>query len=495
MFSTIFINFMGGILSPGELLNILIACREAKVKKVRFGLRQQLLISVETFLLSKLTTELDTLQITYEVDENLYPNVVSSYPAEEVFIRNSWLSEGVYKDIFDTIDFSSRLKINICDGNQSITPILTGNLNWIAANAPHYWHLIVRFPKTNITFEWDKICYTNHIPAITRRLEEIIFNHQEEFIDNSKASGKMLFALLQTEDFIVKSAESPVVLPRFNLPYYEGINRYNDKYWLGIYRRDEWFSVDFLMKMCQLCLATKLGQLCCTSWKSIMIKGIEEKDKGQWNLLLEEFNINMRHAANELNFQVEDNCEEGLELKKYLVKHLNSEDLRTFGICIGIKTRKKSEVFSSIQIRQRYLIDFWNVQLFPVYDILCAKDFNPNERTGEVFCKGNLKIFIPEQLRRAIVKYYSHRNRENNSIKEEAKEENTESAVNATDYSVYQCAACLTVYDGEVGEPESDIVPGTSFELLPDSYCCPLCESDKSSFKKIKLTLLGLQIS
>lgn len=494
MFSTVFINFMGGILSPGELLNILIVCREAKVKKVRFGLRQQLLISVETFLLSKLTTELDALQITYEVDENLYPNVVSSYPAEEVFIRNSWLSEGVYKDIFDTIDFSSRLKINICDGNQSITPILTGNLNWIAANAPHYWHLIVRFPKTNITFEWDKICYTNHIPAITRRLEEIIFNHEDEFIDNSKASGKMLFALLQTEDFIVKPAESGVVLPRFNLPYYEGINRYNDKYWLGIYRRDEWFSVDFLMKMCQLCLATKLGQLCCTSWKSIMIKGIEEKDKGDWNLLLEEFNINMRHAANELNFQVEDNCEEGLELKKYLVKHLNSEDLRTFGICIGIKTRKKSEVFSSIQIRQRYLIDFWNVQLFPVYDILCAKDFNPNERTGEVFCKGNLKIFIPEQLRRAIVKFYTYRNRENNSQKTNSRAETEVITTGSSDFTIYQCSACLTVYDEAIGEPENDIPANIPFELLPESYCCPLCESEKSSFVKIKQATLGLQV-
>lgn len=494
MFSTVFINFMGGIISPGELHNILLACGDAKVKKVRFGLRQQLLISVETFLLSKLTEALDNLQVTYEVDENLYPNVVSSYPAEEVFIRNSWLSEGVYKDIFDTIDFSSRLKINICDGNQSITPILTGNLNWIAASAPHYWHLVVRFPKTNSTFEWDQLCYTNHIPTITRQLEELIFAHPEEFIDNSSASGKALFALLKTDDFIVKPAASPVVLPRFNLPYYEGINRYNDKYWLGIYRRDEWFAVDFLMKMCQLCLATKLGQLCCTSWKSIMIKGIEEKDKAQWNLLLEEFAINMRHAANELNFQVEDNCEEGLELKKYLVKHLNSEDLRTFGMCIGIKTRRKSEVFSSIQIRQRYLINFWNVRLFPVYDILCAKDFNPNERTGEVFCNGNLKIFLPEQLRRVIVKFYTYRNRENSSQKMTIKTGMEEVSISSSVSYVYQCSACLTVYDETTGELENDIASGTSFELLPESYCCPLCESEKSSFVKIKQASLGLQV-
>jgi hypothetical protein len=51
-----------------------------------------------------------------------------------------------------------------------------------------------------------------------------------------------------------------------------------------------------------------------------LIKNIQEKNKEDWNLLLEEFQINMRHAANELNFQVEDNCIEGLNLKTFLVK-------------------------------------------------------------------------------------------------------------------------------------------------------------------------------
>jgi hypothetical protein len=39
--------------------------------------------------------------------------------------------------------------------------------------------------------------------------------------------------------------------------------------------------------------------------------------------LLEKFQINMRHAANELNFQVEDNSVEALNLKQYLVKNLS----------------------------------------------------------------------------------------------------------------------------------------------------------------------------
>ena len=93
----------------------------------------------------------------------------------------------------------------------------------------------------------------------------------------------------------------------------------------------------------------------------------------------------MRHAANELNFQVEDNCKDGLNVKSYLVKHLNNDDARTFGICIGIKTRKKSEIFSNILVRKKSLFTIAGIGFFNLYDILIAKDFNPNERTGLSF--------------------------------------------------------------------------------------------------------------
>ena len=125
---------------------------------------------------------------------------------------------------------------------------------------------------------------------------------------------------------------------------------------MGIYRRDELFSIVFLKELCLLCLETKIGQLCSTPWKSVIIKGIEEKDKLAWNRLLEKHQVNMRHAANELNFQVEENCHDSLQLKQYLVKELNDDDTRTFGICIGIKTKRKSEVFSSILIRRKPLL-------------------------------------------------------------------------------------------------------------------------------------------
>lgn len=226
MYQTIIINFPGGIISPGNLYNILVAATKARIQYVRFGLRQQLLIDTTTYNIDIFTGEMNKLGIDYEVDSNNFPNIISSYPAEEIFIRKTWLTEGVYKDILDDIDFKPSIKVNICDSDQSFTPMLTGNINWIASSqSEHYWHLIIRFPKTNVTYEWNQLCYTNHIAQVTKALETIIKNNPTSFVDNALANGEDLFAQLDPENLILKPAENTVSLSSFNLPYYEGLDR------------------------------------------------------------------------------------------------------------------------------------------------------------------------------------------------------------------------------------------------------------------------------
>jgi rubredoxin len=490
---TIKINFTGGIISPGDLYNILVAASKAKVYHARFGLRQQLFIDVAGEYVDHFTEELHKLDIVYEKDKDEYPNIISSYAAEEIFITNTWLGEGAYKDIFDLIDYRPRLKINVSDCNQSFTPLLTGNINWVASpSSQHFWHLFIRFPKTNVIYEWKDMVYTNDVARMSKQIETLIFQHKTKFYDNDAVSGNALYELIPAEDYITKPAEAPLKLPSFNLPYYEGLNRYNNKYWLGIYRRVELFALDFLKDLCWLCLQTKVGQLCSTPWKSLIIKGIEEKDRLQWNQLLAKHQVNVRHAANELNFQVEDNCKESVALKNYLVKYLGNDDTRTFGICIGIKTRKKSEVFSSVLVRKRPLLSIGKWGFFHLYDILIAKDFNPNERTGVVFSRSNFKILLPEQMRRALLTFYTHQSKQvtlpaNRIAKKEAP------AKRVKEEYVHQCKHCLSLYDESSGEPENGIKPGTAFEQLPGDYVCSLCEAAKEDLVKIEKRKLGLQ--
>lgn len=487
---TIKINFRGGIISPGTLYNILVAAGKAGITDVSFGLRQQLLIDVEKDAYTAFIAQLKLLNTDFETDSDHFPNIMSSYPAEEVFITKTWLSEGVYKDIFDLFQHKPRLKINISDSNQSFTPILTGNINWVASlDAPHFWHLFIRFPKTNTIFEWDQLIYTNDIARMSEHIESLILQHRSRFYDRPEADGKELFSLVQAQPYITRPAAAPAALPAFNLPYYEGLNRYNDKFWLGIYRRDEIFPIPFLKEVCNLCLQTRIGQLCATPWKSLMIKGILEKDRGHWNFLLGRLQVNVRHAANELNFQVEDHCREGLQLKNYLVHQLGKDDIRTFGICFGIKTRRKSEIFSSILVRRKPLLTIGGIGLFHVYDILCAHNFNPNERTGLVFSSNNPRFLLTEQFRRAILAFYRHQEKSNLPFEPSVKK-NPDSKQPVP--QVYQCQHCMSVYEPSFGDPEQDVMPGTAFEELPADYTCAMCESPKQDFQQTEREALGL---
>ncbi len=47
----------------------------------------------------------------------------------------------------------------------------------------------------------------------------------------------------------------------------------------------------------------------------------------------------------------------------------------------------------------------------------------------------------------------------------------------------YVCMACSYVYDPEIGDPDSGIDPGTSFEDLSEDWVCPECGVDKSLFE------------
>ena len=49
----------------------------------------------------------------------------------------------------------------------------------------------------------------------------------------------------------------------------------------------------------------------------------------------------------------------------------------------------------------------------------------------------------------------------------------------------YRCIVCEYVYDPAVGDPDSGIAPGTSFEELPEDWRCPVCVVGKDSFEPV----------
>ena len=50
----------------------------------------------------------------------------------------------------------------------------------------------------------------------------------------------------------------------------------------------------------------------------------------------------------------------------------------------------------------------------------------------------------------------------------------------------YECTVCGYIYDPELGDPDSDIQPGTPFEELPEDWVCPVCGAAKDEFERME---------
>jgi len=464
------INLPGGFVSAGDLYEILLIAGNSGAQHIRFGNRQQLYFSIEADCLEDMETEMLRTGINYEVDADLHPNIVSSYVADTIFNQEGWLREGVYKDILDAFDFQPRLKINLVDNQQTFVPFFIGNINFIASDTSNYWFMYVRFPKSGTPYCCPWLFYSDDIPSIAKTAEEVILENKKLFNDQKNADGQLFFKMLarKTECAFQKSTAA-LKLPDFQLPYYEGFNKYNNRYWLGIYRRNELFLLDFLKDVCLLCLKTRIGQVYITPWKSIIVKGIETANRNEWGLILSKYHLNVRHAANELNWQIEDICGEGLELKKQLVREFEEADLRTYQLCFAIKTQPKTGLFGSIVLKKT------NEGL---YDLLYTRDFNPNSKDYLVY----LEQLKPGELTPHLVslckKFYDM---QSSNMPSAAVDQKSETHLEKIADDIYQCNNCLTRYDKRYGDPVNSIGKNIEFAFLTN-YCCPVCGAPKSEF-------------
>lgn len=472
------INLPGGIVPAGELLDILVKAQSAGVTNVRFGNRQQLLFEVDASELEDMKNDLLISDINYEIDRDEYPNIVSSYVTEDIVYNANWLKEGVYKDILDLFDYEPQLKINLADNSQTFVPFFTGNLNFISSDISNYWYLYVRFPKTNVLYCWPSLIYSEDIPGISKLIEKEILNNRKQFYDQPVIDGNLLHKKISTKNgFLIQPYSNPLQLPEFQLPFYEGFNRYgNNKLWLGIYRRNEQFPVDFLKDICTLCLESRIGQLYTTPWKSLVIKGIDQSGRSAWGDILNQYRINVRHAANELNWQVEDLCDEGLELKRQLVREFEEADTRTYRLCFAVKTKLKSGLFGSVLISKQKS----NRLGEPVFDILHTRDFNPNSKDFVLFKSKVAREHIGPHLAQLCNEFYEMQTYKRAPAAAIITEVPVASPI-INDKQVYQCKNCLTLYDETYGDTVNNIAPGTRFDAI-EHYICPTCDAPKHDF-------------
>lgn len=477
------VNFTGGIVSPGYLKEMLELAQEARVSHVRFGLRQQMRFDVPGAFYKTFLQACREKGIAVYQAKDAPPNLVSSYPAADIFTTESWMREGVYKDVFNSFHYQPQLKINICDSRQNFVPFYTGHINWMSSSSQHFWTLYIRFPKTAKVYRWKEQVYTNDVSSLSQAIEREIFEHQDLFYGNPSANGEDLFRRVKSAVRYNGKELTAEPLVDFSLPYYEGFNKMNNQLWLGIYRRNEQFPVGFLLDVCQLCQQTRIGQLYTTPWKSIIIKGIEPAHRKLWDRILGYYRINVRHAANELNWQTEDDTEKGLQLKGHIIRHFDKEDVRTYGLCFAVQTKPTSSMFGSVVIRKQQKKNPHRLKALERYDILYKKDFNPNEEELILFREGVEKDFIGTYLV-SLCKYFYEDRSAAPLLQAELPPASAERVKNKL--VIHQCKHCLTVYVPDTGDVAQGIAAGTGFESLPPDYSCPLCEARKEEFVEVE---------
>ncbi|KGL62359.1 rubredoxin domain-containing protein [Polaribacter sp. Hel1_85] len=461
----------GGVLSPGELKYICESVESLGLKTISFGSRQDILLPKKAK--KEELVQFDKLKIV-EADEIGVENIVSSYVCADIFPSTSWLTGDRYLYLLEQFRSKSKLKINLIDPKQRLVPLFTGNINFIASEHEDYWYLYVRLPDWKKTEMYPALIYSWDLDKIETAIENILQEEPETI--------EMIFDLVSDAvDTNNRTVDKPLEVPFYPFPYFEGMNKIGvDKYWLGLYWRNNKYDISFLKEMCELCFENKIGKISITPWKSFIVKGIPKESKLVWEKFLGKRGINVRHSMLELNWHIPVANKDALNLKKYLVSNFDQNDISTYGLTFGITDYKKSSYFfTSIVVEKNMQPEMiGNFQTRDTYNLFYAKNFDPNTRKYIMHVQDVDKVELPGLLMELSQLYFEQLGSE----KEDENEVEVQKEI--TELEVYQCSDCLTIYDEAFGDITQNIPPKTLFNELPENYECSLCEAPKSSFKK-----------
>lgn len=468
----------GGVISPGELREIVNMGLEQGLDSISFGSRQDIIFPKDFTAVDK---EKVGKNLFVHPNEKSGNNIVSSYVSTDIFRNTPWLTGNKFLYILEQFKEHPKLKVNITDPKQQLVPLFTGHINFIASDHEDYWFLYVRLPK------WDKM---EMYPVLiySWNIAEIYYEIEKKLIEEPD-SVEMIFQLVSDAlDTNNRTIDKPLNIPFYPFPYYEGMNRLGiDQYWLGLYWRNNLYDLDFLKEMCDLCFDCKIGKICITPWKSFIIKGIPKDRKLDWEKFLGKKGINVRHSLLELNWHLPVAMEWALNLKTFLVRTLDQFDISTYGLTFGISEyNRDGHYFTSIVVEKNELPkDLESIKIRDTYNVLYAKNFDPNTKEYIVHAQDVDKLELPTILIELSRKYFDELGNQIAEVPAKAAKKET------TTQDIHQCPECLTLYNSEYGDVIQGIEKGVLFKDLPEDYCCSLCESPKINFVVLAGEKLG----
>ncbi|WP_299013986.1 rubredoxin [uncultured Polaribacter sp.] len=465
----------GGILSPSELKQIINYATSLGLDALHFGSRQDIIFPYheKNTAIDQQFPELSTSMIS----DTEYDNLVCSYVAADIFTNTSWLSGVTYLYILESFKYQPKLKVNITDPKQQLVPLFNGQLNFIASENEDYWYLHLILPNWEKPVYYPVLIYSWDISKTAKTIEDIYTD-----ADDIEELFTLVNDILETNN---RTIENPLKVDFKPFPYYEGMNKMGiNQYWLGLYWRNNRYYLPFLKEFCDFCLDNKIGKICITPWKSIIVKGIPKTSKLMLEKLLGKSGINVRHSLLELNWHLPVNDDEALTLKKFIVQNFDQNDISTYGLTFAISNGSdKRKYFTSIVIEKNsaptIVQDF---QVRPTYNVLYCENFNPNTQKYIVYAQDVDKIEVSGLLMELSKNYF---NQFGNEITDD--DADVKKPKETVKEEAHQCAECFTIYSEVYGDENNNVKPGTLFKDLSTNYKCSVCEAPISSFKLVEM--------
>ncbi|MFN8347608.1 MAG: hypothetical protein U0X91_21570 [Spirosomataceae bacterium] len=454
------ISTPGGVVTPDELQRLAALSRQWALGKIEVGFRQDLLLHCTDTQLPALRQQLGRQGFATEAAAPAHPNIVSSVVAQNIFPQLSWLRSGDYLDILDSFDFQPRLKVNFIDPTQELIRPLTGELNFIASALPSFWYLAINFPDWDSTHVWPKLLDGEQAALWVKHIEARYFEHKAN--SGALPSFNALYeAVTARFPGRTRPIQKELKLNPKPYPHHEGIYRYNDRYWIGLYQRENEFEAFFLEALCRLCIDTKIGRLYPTPFKTFLIRDIPKETIYQWEKLLGLWGIHSHYSSLELNWQLPDADAAALRLKTELVDAFERTRIRTSSLSFSIGQRN-AETTSTIVI-EPLSADYER------FRIVHSPDFYIGNTEWETFAGDVARKNLPEVLRRLTLTYYEQLS----TAKKDGITRTTSGGKPASDRKVMQCQHCQTVAETEAP--------------LPASYVCSVCDAPASDFTEVVL--------
>ncbi len=459
----------GGVIAPGDLRKVCGVAWESGCAHIGLGSRQEVFLTVPRGQVAAAMDGLARTALPFETGPGGKANIVTSYGAMGIYQATPWLLAGTYLDILEGFAYQPRLKINLTDPQQPLIPRFSGELNFLAAAYPMRWHLFVQLPAFGSNGHWwPATVGSEEIAGLCYAME------QAYFTEGVTDLGSLHRAVVhQCPGLAGRTDGPPTSVPKLPFPAYEGFHEGGGGYWLGVYRRDYAYPLAFLDELCELALRSKIGKICLTPWKTLLIKDIRPEHRPQWEKLLGVHHVGVHHAANELNWQLPDLDEGALALKKRLVRGLEEAECNTTGLSFAIGT-PALPVATSVVIEPE-------PGRPATYTIRHTADFTRSNTRWRIFARQVPEDDLAGKLRELCLLYHLS-----------AAPGEAESGPATPDPEPispgqvrYQCTHCLTVYDPRVGDPAVGVPAGSAFAHLPDDYGCSLCEAHKEDFVRL----------